>query len=566
MNRRTGTRTRVRWTGIAAMIVAATMVGGCGGGEGGTPAEAAPAEVVIGRRLFQETRFAQYFAANFGGNVNVAPPPADPVLATTATTMGSIPGAIAGPTMSCRGCHLHREGEGFANGGIRTFSDYARRSPLPLREDGLTTTVRNARSLVSATKGNAPHLLHYDGEFTTAAELVCATIVGRNFGWLRYEWSAAKAHVARVIREDDGTGSVAQATGGWPYAALLRADPTVPAPLVLPPAFRIDPIVASDDAVLDAVAALIQAFLETLDYGRDESGELSRAPYDAFLARNGLPRGPDPGESGLEYSRRLRASVNALTNPEFIPEHGGPFQGSSMDLAFGPTHLEGLKIFLAEPSSSPPSPAQIAQGGIGNCIACHSGPLFTDSRAHNIGITQVEYDGVFGAGAFVALPIPDLATRAASPDLYLPASQAHPAAQGIFRHATEAGNALSADLGIWNIFANPDFPAPQTGLTALVEAVYGLVPGSMTPGELLPLTIGLFKTPGLRSPSHAGPYFHNGSIDFLEEVSTHYETFAEEARAGLARNADPKILDVALIDSDVPPLAAFMRSLNEDFQ
>jgi hypothetical protein len=32
------------------------------------------------------------------------------------------------------------------------------------------------------------------------------------------------------------------------------------------------------------------------------------------------------------------------------------------------------------------------------------------------------------------------------------------------------------------------------------------------------------------------------------------------------RNGDPEIARVSLIDSDVPPLAAFLRSLDEDYQ
>ena len=39
------------------------------------------------------------------------------------------------------------------------------------------------------------------------------------------------------------------------------------------------------------------------------------SPYDVFLAKNGLPASPDPGEIDLAYSRRLRDAVNALTNP-----------------------------------------------------------------------------------------------------------------------------------------------------------------------------------------------------------------------------------------------------------
>jgi hypothetical protein len=85
-----------------------------------------------------------------------------------------------------------------------------------------------------------------------------------------------------------------------------------------------------------------------------------------------------PTRPSSTRSRRLRSSVAALTNPEFVLEHDAPIPGQPVEYAFGPVHLDGLKIFLAEPSSSPPSPAEIAQGGIGNCIACHSGPGFTD--------------------------------------------------------------------------------------------------------------------------------------------------------------------------------------------
>lgn len=44
--------------------------------------EAADPPVVIGERLFLETRFAQYFFANAGGNVNRPLAAGDPVVAT----------------------------------------------------------------------------------------------------------------------------------------------------------------------------------------------------------------------------------------------------------------------------------------------------------------------------------------------------------------------------------------------------------------------------------------------------------------------------------------------------
>jgi hypothetical protein len=549
---------------VAAVVIAAAL-GGCGGGGGGTEAAPRPAEVVVGERLFGETRFAQFFAANCGGDVNVQPPPADPVLASTATTTASIPGPLAGATMSCRACHLHLEALTSPIGGLRNFSDFARRSPVPLRPDGVTHTVRNASALVRAVADDVP-ALHYDGEFATDLELVQATLTGRNYGWLIPERSAAVAHVAKVIREDDGTGPGAETTAGLPYAAILRADAGVPATLVLPPQLRIDPATATDEQILAAVAALIDAFQRQIDFGRGRNGDYARSPYDLFLKQNDLPPRQDAGETGLAYSRRLRAAVGALTNPQFIDKEESIVQIPSVPFEFGPLQLQGLKIFLAEPATSPPSPSEIAQGGIGNCIACHSGPLFTDRLAHDVGASQASYDAIHGDGAFLGLWIPGLVERNANPDLYLPATAAHPFAAGPYRAVPTGADPLATDLGVWNVFANPDFPAAQAALQEMVERAYGIVPGSLGAEALLPLTIGMFRTPGLRSLTIGAPYFHDGEVDFLEQIAEHYASFGAKSRAGIMRNADPAIANVALVNADSVPLAAFMRSMNENLQ
>ena len=98
---------------------------------------------------------------------------------------------------------------------MRTYADFARRSPVSAREDGHLTTVRNSPALVNASvERDNGLLLHFDGEFATLEALVLATLTGRNYGWLPGESQLAVAHVARVIREDDGTGALAQTSGG----------------------------------------------------------------------------------------------------------------------------------------------------------------------------------------------------------------------------------------------------------------------------------------------------------------------------------------------------------------
>lgn len=113
----------------------------------------------------------------------------------------------------------------------------------------------------------------------------------------------------------------------------------------------------------------------------------------------------------------------------------GPFAGLSMncrachlvdEFRFGLDELAGLNMFLAEPTSMPPSVQELSRGGIGNCIACHAAPAFTDFKLHNTGTAQTEYDAIHGKGQFARLMIPDLAERTSKPELYLPrASRPH---------------------------------------------------------------------------------------------------------------------------------------------
>ena len=52
-------------------------------------------------------------------------------------------------------------------------------------------------------------MFHFDGEFASLRVLVRETLLGRNYGWLPTERKQAIAHIARVVRNDDGTGELA---------------------------------------------------------------------------------------------------------------------------------------------------------------------------------------------------------------------------------------------------------------------------------------------------------------------------------------------------------------------
>ena len=102
-----------------------------------------PAKVAIGERLFLETRFSQFFFAQSHGNANALLPSGDPVVASSATTNRPLPGPFAGYSINCRACHLVNE-HNAAGWGNRTYADYARRSPVPAREDRSAASRRPA--------------------------------------------------------------------------------------------------------------------------------------------------------------------------------------------------------------------------------------------------------------------------------------------------------------------------------------------------------------------------------------------------------------------------------------
>jgi hypothetical protein len=313
-------------------------------------------------------------------------------------------------------------------------------------------------------------LFHFDGEFSTLEDLIVGTFTGRNFGWLPGQKAEAIHHIAQVMRGDDGTGPIATMFDGLPYRILFTGDnPAIPDELRLPQEFRVLIGTGTDQEVFNAVVKVVAAYVNGLRFSQtDDAGNLIRSPFDVFLSRNGLPQQPNSGETPFDYSRRLLTLVNGLAAPQFVT--AGQFTFHTQPFAFGAQELAGLKIFLREPSTPPTaSPAEVTLGQIGNCLACHAAPNFTDFKLHNTGVAQREYDDpavgpghVFGS--FAALSIPSLATRTAND---LPSTEQHPGASDRFRSIPTAGTTLT-DLGVWNVFANPDMPNPQAKIRAIL--------------------------------------------------------------------------------------------------
>ncbi len=563
---------------FASVFLFLTGLVACSGSESTTPpltATGTPgAEEAVGERLFLETRFAQAFKVfvDTGGDVN------DPMIGDnivdTVETLGApiTPGPFKGLSMNCRACHLVDDVLDAPRGGMRTYADFARRSPLPARADGKTVAVRNSPPLVNAALDRPGGVLfHFDAEFNSMEELIAGTFTGRNFGWLPGERTQAIAHIARVVRSDSGTGDLAKEFDGTPFKVLFGGtDASIPEEFQLTSEFRKTIGSATDQEVFDAVVRVVAAYVNGLLFSQTEdSGAPIRSPFDVFLESNGLPHAPNANESPMDYSRRLLQLVNSRESAgtlQFVTSNpnrtDGQFQFHTQPFSFGAQELAGLKMFLAEPTALPAAQTELTIGKIGNCVACHTAPNFTDFRAHNTGTTQKEYDEIpgHGDGAFRNLAIPTLATRTAAD---LPATEQHPQASERFRAVPAAGTTLT-DLGLWNVFANPDMPMPQDKIRNIL--CEDEQPCAASQGELLNRAIARFKTPGLRDLGHSEPFMHNGQFDTLDDVIDFYIDISDQARAGTLRNGAPQLQGIALKSSDIAPLVAFLKSLNEDYQ
>ncbi len=515
-------------------------------------------EVALGERLFLETRFAQYFATHMTG-INQPLSAGDPVVATVQTTSGTLPGPFAGQSMNCRSCHLVVEFEGVSGAGNRAYADFTSRSPLPRLINGFDHTPRNAEQMVGSLMTRpGPTFLHSDGEFNDPIDLVQSTLTGRNMGWSPDEQNQAIAQIATVIRQDDGTGALAaQRSGGFSYSTLLLAtSAAIPAQLVLPAAYRLDVQNATDQQVVAAVAKLIQAYMAALLFKQSSAGLYTGSPYDLFLELNRLPRQPNPGETVAAYNQRLLQSLTALTRPIYVTGKNQAFRYHSQPFVFGSNELAGLKIFLSVAAN--PTDGSLHAG---NCASCHTAPSFTDTIFHCTGVSQEEYDAANGSGAFLNLTVPSLAQRNANYNQYLPMTLNHPSASEAFRHIAVQGQPQFADLGLWNVYLNPDMPNPQSDLAGVVCAAGN----DCSVDQGLANTIAQFKTPSLRDLADSNPYFHNGSKLTVQDVVNFYIFNSQLARQGNLRNSPPQFQSMSIDQSDVGPLVAFLQSLTEDY-
>jgi cytochrome c peroxidase len=389
---------------------------------------------------------------------------------------------------SCSHCHLLDEDPQ----GLRAYTDFFNRSWISSRsQDHRRLELRNSPTIFDVAE--MPRL-HFDGEFGSLEDLVKGTLSGRPMGWLPGEEIQAFERIRAVLLTDKGEGKGAAGA----YREQFNR------------AFGLNVERLNRDETVDLVAKAVADFMRTLKTRRD-------APYDKFIALNGLATRPAPGESNEAFAQRTLARIDTLATKGAL----------NLTRGFGLEALRGFKIFFRTQGD----------GSAGNCVTCHAPPLFTDFSFHNLGVSQSEYDQVHGEGKFAGLSIPS-ATEGDRPSAR-------------FRERPAKNRPGEVDLGFWNFVDLKNSPLRRPG---------------ESDDRLLQRMVATFKTPTLRNLAYSQPYFHNGSAPTLAEVMNEIMRLSEMSRAGRLRECDEELAEVKIAAADILPLIAFMNSLNEDLK
>jgi cytochrome c peroxidase len=163
---------------------------------------------------------------------------------------------------------------------------------------------------------------------------------------------------------------------------------------------------------------------------------------------------------------------------------------------FSPAARRGLALFIGKAA----------------CNECHTGPVLSDNKFHNVGVAQVfdENTPLVDEGRFEDVP-------------------------RMLSSAFNAKGVYSAD--------------PEAGAAKL---------DALDPADVR--TKGQFRTPSLLNVALTAPYFHNGSARTLEDVMWHYDMGGGEP-GRFAGDMDPKMRQLGLSDAEVSDLIAFLHSL-----
>ena len=368
---------------------------------------------------------------------------------------------------SCASCHQTAGTQ--AGRAKRVWADYTSFSMTAQTE----TTARNTPTINGPWTKGAP--LGWAGGWTSMEELVREKLLGPINGWKPEDLERAKSSIHFTLVEEGSGGGA-----GPDYVERFKT------------AWDVD---ISKLSIPDTIDSAVRALAA---YTREIESTTSR--WDAFATQNRLRPAPNPGETPDNYAFALESRIGNQEGRRLIRRPEGMSQEA----------YEGFKTFFRVYGEE--------DQPIGNCVACHVPPRFTDDSFHVIGTAALQYERVHGEGSWAEYDVPATPSSATA----LPAT---------------AGEPSRADLGYWN-------HAPEAERDQW---------------------LGAFKTPPLRNLSGTDPYFHDGSLESLEEVVRTKIAMAEFARSEdeSAQGLDPELRKINLSDEDIAPLVAFLRTLDD---
>lgn len=476
----------------------------------------------IGKRLFSDFRFSQEFYKKSQGNVNYILKNGSVELEEIKINDVTYDSPFKGQTYSCASCHMTDELVIDDKVISRGHNDFSKFTKVPFRSDNQTHTLRNTTSLTGVgSKWLQNRFSHYDGELADHSNTVLGNFTGRNMGWPSNESRVALNNIVKVIREDNGTLEFSRKHFGSYKKLLLGIDPSIPDDYKLEKENRIDVESASSGKILKFVVTAVTAFMNTLDFKKDENGDYIGSSYDQFLKLNNLPRSPQNGENIYRYAGKLRSALLNLKDIKFIP---GKFEKEEW---------KGLRVFF--------NLNKRHEGGRGMCLPCHVPPMFTDQSFSNIGVSQIEYEKVHGEESFKLLDIPTLNERK----------------DKTFLARADINDKNKADLGVWNFYKRKDH------ITRYMNELFCRNPLECNESLVLDNLIANFKTPTLRNLKNSAPYFHDGSARDVMETLIHYKITAKMAQLGKLVNPAHQIRMIRLDDNDLIDLRAFLNALND---
>ena len=376
---------------------------------------------------------------------------------------------------SCRTCHVTPE----ASGNDRRWTDKLALSVMPASDrGGKLEAARNTPTLLDCTTEKS---FPSDGEFDSLNGYLTHKLTSEHMGWRPGEEEQAKKEIQALLVNDDGSDVLAEGTYTEQFTTVKNVDVATLTP----------------DTALQAVIDSITDYLSTVTTNNSSA-------YDAVMQQNRLPEGlAGEGDTPMDYFGRL--FMSRIANEE------GRVQMRFV-ADYNEDEYQGFKSFFRM-GTTWSSSTNGEENSIGNCIACHIPPKFTDGKFHNIGITQFEYDAVHGEGAFMNYKVPQASEKTRGP--------------------ADKKDPEKADLGRWNV-------------------------------DLEETSIGAFKTPRLRDPSGTDPYMHNGRYATIEEAIRVHLKAAELAKAGKLRNPDPELLKISgITEKDIANMVKFFAQLNE---